>query len=109
MIQVTRRGWVRVVRDRGGVAGFIVRDKEHVHAIYVQEGRRRSGLGRALLTEAKHETGALELWVVEDNGPARAFYEAQGFREVARGRGLGNDEGLADIHLAWRADPKEAT
>lgn len=98
---VTRRGWVRVLRDGPGVAGFIVRDGTWVHALYVAPARRGQGLGGALLAEAKGDAGALDLWVLERNAAARAFYAAQGFREVARGQGAGNDEGLPDILMVW--------
>jgi len=101
LARVTRRGWVRVVRDGSGIVGFIVRDGSRVHALYVAPARRGQGLGGALLAEAKGDAGALDLWVLERNRPARAFYAAQGFREAARGQGAGNDEGLPDILMIW--------
>lgn len=104
---VTRRGWVRIVRDRSGIAAFIVRDGSRVHALYVAPARRGQGHGGALLAEAKADTGALDLWVLEQNARARAFYVAQGFREAARGQGAGNDEGLPDILMIW-SDGEEA-
>jgi GNAT superfamily N-acetyltransferase len=56
-----------------------------VYAIYVLPEEWRSGIGRLLLqTTAAHwcERGATELvlWVLEGNAPARAFYEAMGWR-----------------------------
>ena len=98
---VTRRGWVRIVRDRSGIAAFIVRDGSRVHALYVAPARRGQGYGGALLAEAKGAVDALDLWVLERNVAARAFYAAQGFREAARGQGMGNDEGLPDILMIW--------
>lgn len=99
---VTARGWVRVLRDRAGVAGFIIRDGNHVHALYVAPDRRGQGIGRRLLAEAKARAEMLDLWVLAGNLPARAFYRAQGFREVVQGQGLGNDEGLPDILMMWQ-------
>ena len=99
---VTAHGWVRILRDSSGVAGFIIRDGTRVHALYVAPDRRRQGIGRALLSEAKTRAGMLDLWVLAGNVPARAFYLAQGFREVARGQGAGNDEGLPDILMIWQ-------
>jgi GNAT superfamily N-acetyltransferase len=96
------RGWVRILHDRAGVAGFIIRDGTRVHALYVAPDRRGQGVGRALLAEAKARAGTLDLWVLAGNVPARAFYLAQGFREVARGQGAGNDEGLPDILMIWQ-------
>jgi len=98
---VTLRGWVRILRDPSGVAGFIIRDGTRVHALYVAPDRRGQGIGRTLLTEAKTRAGMLDLWVLAGNVPARAFYLAQGFREIARGEGAGNDEGLPDILMIW--------
>ena len=99
---VTLRGRVRILRDRAGVAGFIIRDGTRVHALYVAPDRQGRGIGRALLTEAKTRTGMLDLWVLAGNLPARAFYLAQGFREIAQGQGAGNDEGLPDILMIWQ-------
>lgn len=101
---VIRWGWVRVIHERGKVAGFLVRDGDILHALYVHPARRGRGLGRALLAEAKAEAGLLRLWVVEANAAARAFYEDQGFVEAARSHGLGNDEGLPDILMVWRGE-----
>ncbi|MFO7757699.1 MAG: GNAT family N-acetyltransferase [Roseovarius sp.] len=99
---VTARGWVRVLRDRAGVSGFIIRDGSRVHALYVAPDRRGQGIGRRLLAEAKARAEILDLWVLAGNVPARAFYRAQGFREVAQGQSAGNDEGLPDILMIWQ-------
>ncbi len=55
-----------------------------LYAIYVRPDRVGSGIGRALLTEsvarcvaAGHER--MLLWVLEENAPARRFYERSGF------------------------------
>lgn len=99
---LTRQGQVRVARVRGRVAGFIIREESRIHALYVAPRWRRRGIGRALLTEAKGAVATLELWVLVANAPARAFYERQGFAEVDRAEGGGNDEGLPDILMIWR-------
>jgi GNAT superfamily N-acetyltransferase len=104
LARVIRWGWVRVIREQGRVAGFLVRDGDILHALYVHPVLRGQGFGRALLAEAKAEAGVLRLWVVEANAAARAFYARQGFVEAARSAGLGNDEGLPDILMVWRGE-----
>jgi len=97
-----RRGWVRLIRSDGQVAGFIVRDGTRVHALYIHVACRRRGLGGHLIAEAKSEVAMLRLWVLQGNVPARAFYVRHGFAEVTRSMGQGNDEGLPDILMTWR-------
>ncbi|NCQ25491.1 MAG: GNAT family N-acetyltransferase [Rhodobacteraceae bacterium CG17_big_fil_post_rev_8_21_14_2_50_63_15] len=99
---VVVKGWVRVVRDPQGVAAFSVCDGAILHALYVHPLRWRQGLGRLLLTQAKSEAPALQLWVLEANLAARQFYLREGFVEVEHGEGMGNDEGLPDIRMIWR-------
>ena len=101
MTRITRAGWVKIIRDPTGTAGFIARDGHRIHALYVDPRRNRTGVGRALLRDAQHSTPYLELWVAEANTPARAFYAAHGFTEVERGCGAGNDEKLAEIRMIW--------
>ncbi len=96
-----RRGWVSVARDSGQVLGFMARAGEDIHALYVARPARGQGIGKALLDHAKARASRLGLWAFEANLRARAFYRREGFREVARGDGAGNDEGLPDIRLEW--------
>ncbi|WP_238987480.1 GNAT family N-acetyltransferase [Roseovarius dicentrarchi] len=109
MAQITRAGWVRMLRDRRGPAAFIARDGAVVHALYVHPRAQRRGMGRTLLEEAKRGQPRLELFVAEANTPARAFYRAHGFAEIARSCGAGNDEHLPDIHMIWHNDRSAET
>ena len=59
-----------------------------------------------MLAEAQAHAGALDLWVLADNLPARRFYRHAGFAEAAHAQGGGNDEGLPDIRMVWHG--KEA-
>lgn len=104
--RVIRWGWVRVLKDGRGVAGFIVRDDCRIHALYVHPERRNRGIGRALLADAKAEVEveALDLWVLEANTEAQAFYGANGFVECGRSPGYGNDEKLPDILMVWTSE-----
>ena len=109
MLKVISRGWVCIARDARGPAGFIARDGARIHALYVHPRARRQGLARALLDDAKTRSPRLELWVLEANSPARAFYARQGFDVAGRSDGAGNDENMPDIHMVWqsreRTDP----
>ncbi|MDZ7709255.1 MAG: GNAT family N-acetyltransferase [Roseovarius sp.] len=104
--RVTWRGRVRVAHVQGRIAGFVLRDGARLHALYVAPNRRGQGVGRALLAEAQAQAGALDLWVLADNLPARRFYRGAGFAEAAHAQGGGNDEGLRDIRMVWHS--KEA-
>jgi ribosomal protein S18 acetylase RimI-like enzyme len=84
-----------VAPAEGAIAGFASagppRDDDlatpiaEVYAVYVDSDRQRHGIGRALMeTATSHLRGLgaseLVLWVFEANAPARAFYEALGWR-----------------------------
>ncbi len=99
--ELIRRGWVSIAREAGQVLGFIAHEGEEIHALYVARPARGQGIGSALIDHAKARASRLGLWAFEANLRARAFYRREGFREVARSDGAGNDEGLPDIRLEW--------
>ena len=87
------RAWV--VEGEGAVRGFVVtgplRGEEtvthtgEIWAMYLDPGSWRRGLGRALMTHAEADLRdrgfeSMALWVLTRNAPARAFYEAVGYR-----------------------------
>lgn len=94
------RGWVDVI-CLPEVAGFIARDGETVHALYIAAAAQGEGHGKALLDHAKANTDRLSLWTFSTNDGARRFYEREGFAPVDRTQGAGNDEGLPDIRYFW--------
>jgi ribosomal protein S18 acetylase RimI-like enzyme len=100
---VIRRGWVSVAYDGARPVGFIVREGSRIHALYVHPKARGRGFGHALLQEAKAEARHLDLYVIQQNRGAWAFYAREGFAEAGRGAGLGNDENLPDIRMIWHA------
>ncbi len=105
ILRLIRRGWVRVLRcGQGGIVGFIARDGETVHALYVDARMRGQGGGGALLAEAKTQHARLVLWTAQANSRARQFYARQGFAEVDRGDGRSNDENLPEIQLIWEKE-----
>jgi len=105
----TWRGRVRVARVQGRIAGFILRRATRVHALHVAPDMRGQGVGRALLSDAQARAGVLDLWVLQANRRARAFYARAGFAEAAQDRrGGGNDEGLPDIRMVWQRGEAQA-
>lgn len=94
-------GWVRVAKSNGKVLGFIARDKEDVHALYVLPEAQDDGVGSALIEDAKSACDALALWSYEANTAATRFYNLRGFIEADRTDGSTNDAGLPDIRFEW--------
>jgi GNAT superfamily N-acetyltransferase len=99
--QIVRRqsssgGGVLVAKSGGRITGFCQygpseEDGEdpalvgHIHRLYVEPARQRTGVGRALLAVAtdrlrQEGTFAATLWVLESDDRARAFYEALGWK-----------------------------
>ncbi len=81
---------VYVFDQDGRIAGFAALDGNELRAIYVDPPAQGAGVGSALLAAAvealrgvRHEQAFL--WVFEDNGLARAFYERHGW-ELVPGR-----------------------
>jgi ribosomal-protein-alanine N-acetyltransferase len=88
---------VSVVIDEGGVvlgfcAAWLIFDELHINTMAIAPHRRRGGLGRQLLQsvlDASRAEGAVlaTLEVRASNLPARALYEAFGFRQAGVRRG----------------------
>jgi GNAT superfamily N-acetyltransferase len=86
--------------------GFVAREGEEVRCLYLAPGARGMGLGKALLDGAKARSDRLSLWAFQANVRAVDFYHREGFAEVARTDGQGNDERLPDLRMVWeRAMP----
>ena len=78
-----------LVFDDGIVKGVIncksVGDEVEICEFYVEPFFKRQGIGRELIQNVIAEAKATQkkrifLWVLEENGSARGFYEANGFR-----------------------------
>lgn len=95
---------VTALRSWRGVHGFLSRDGEIIHALYLSETMRGRGWGARLLDHAKARSDVLTLWAFQANKGARAFYCREGFVEVEETDGAGNDEKLPDVRLEWRRD-----
>lgn len=87
-----------LAEDDDGLAGFVHVRLDHddrwgslVDNLHVRFARKRSGIGRTLITAAaaavteRAERPALYLWVLEQNTAAQGFYAAAGGVQVERG------------------------
>lgn len=88
-------GWVAFGQNRDGLAGT-----GEVYALYVAPASWRLGCGRELLAAAERELqsrgfGAIVLYVLERNAPARTFYRRLGYAED----GSRKNEILAGVEL----------
>lgn len=92
---------VTIAKNWRGVLGFLARDKESVHSLYLAQAARGRGIGKMLLDDAKQKVARLELWAFQQNTRAIAFYTREGFTEVERTDGAGNDEKLPDVRMVW--------
>ncbi len=96
------RGWVTIAQFEGAVVGFAACNQNDLDALYVTQAQRGQGIGSALLEHLKTTRPFLELWTFQANERARDFYLRHGFCEVARTDGKSTDEGLPDVHYAWK-------
>lgn len=76
-----------------------------VEKLYIRPDHQGRGLGRRLLDFAKAQDTELRLWTFERNHIARRFYEANGFAEIDRTDGRGNDEREPDVLYRWWQAP----
>jgi GNAT superfamily N-acetyltransferase len=103
------RGWVTVAEhiDLPTLHGFLARENDYIHALFIAPDKRNSGVGRALIEDAQSKADSLNLWTFEANTGAQRFYLREGFKETARTDGHDNDEGLPDVQFVWqRQAPK---
>lgn len=99
------RGWVTVSASPN-ITGFLARNSDDIHALYIAPDARGQGIGSQLLTDAMQREDHLTLWTFQHNIRAQAFYERHGFAPVERTDGARNDEGLPDIRYHWQRTPQ---
>ena len=68
------------VYDDGIIKGVLEAAEGEVKTLYVEPVFQGEGIGSALLQFAVEQRGAKELWALEKNTRAVAFYAAHGFR-----------------------------
>ncbi len=95
------RGWVTVAEIDWTVSGFMARDGEEIHSLYIADFAQNQGVGQALIADAKTRSDRLSLWTFQANRGAQRFYKREGFEPVEETDGSGNDEGLPDIRFEW--------
>lgn len=102
----TEEVWIAAGPD-GEVVAMMALTSDTVDQLYVVPGWTGHGIGGRLLARAKAQRPCgLDLYTFLANTGARRFYERNGFAEVSRGDGSGNEEGQPDVRYAWRPDPK---
>lgn len=100
--KVMRNDRLWVAEANGAIVGFIGYRAGFIDHLYVDLGRQGRGIGTALLDKAMDEEPMLRLWVFQENGAARRFYERRGFRLVRETDGRDNEEKQPDALLEWR-------
>lgn len=68
-----------VFEDRGELLGFMALVEDFLAALFVRPDRQGSGVGHALLQEARQQGGGLHARVFVENEPAVRFYRRHGF------------------------------
>jgi putative acetyltransferase len=75
--------WGQVVCADDLIVAYIAAKGAHIDQLFVDPDHQRAGLGSALLAAMlEQRLRPATLHVFAENGPARAFYERFGFREV---------------------------
>jgi ribosomal protein S18 acetylase RimI-like enzyme len=108
-----------IAEDGGGVIGFGSCGQQRNQAlidagfnsefgaIYVLRSHQGRGVGRSLLSAMSKELfaaghTAASLWVLRENGPARAFYDKLGGVIVSEKTDEGHDATLIEDAYGWR-------
>jgi len=98
------RGWGTVAEDKGKIVGFLARNGEEIHSLYLTPSARGQGIGQRLLEHTKATALRRSLFAFQANTSACRFYEKNGFVEAGRSDGTDNDENLPDIRYIWRKE-----
>lgn len=96
------RQLVTIAERDGRMVGFMAETPGWIEHLYIAPEARRTGVGTALLGDAKSRSDALQLWCFRDNHPARAFYARHGFAVLEQTNGEGNEQRMPDVRLGWR-------
>ena len=92
---------VTVAERDGRIVGFMAELEGWIEHLYIDAAELRTGVGSALLADAKARNKSLELWCFADNLRGRAFYEKHGFVAVKFTDGASNEAKAPDILYRW--------
>lgn len=92
---------VYVYETDGVLQGFIGLEGAYIAGLFVAQGARSRGVGKALLDFLKTRRQSLHLHVYQKNTRAAAFYRREGFR--VREAGVDGDTGEAEDCMVWSA------
>ena len=98
---VLRHYRVTVAERDGRIVGFMAELDGWIEHFYIDAAQLRSGIGSALIADAKARNESLELWCFADNMRGRAFYEKHGFVAVKFTDGTSNEARAPDILYRW--------
>lgn len=87
------------IADKGSFVGFIGLSADTIEMLFIDAGCRNHGYGSALIDFAKRK-GAVKVDVNEQNPSALKFYEAKGFRVIARDETDGDGRSYPILHLS---------
>lgn len=96
---------VWVAETQGQIAGFMALMDDRLEHLYILSAYQRQGIGSQLLDQARQlSPRRLELYVFQQNTPARSFYTTHGFVEVEYRDGAGSEEQEPDVWCVWTGD-----
>lgn len=91
--------WLALRGER--IVGLLALEASHIDQLYVEPDDQGRGVGSRLLAHAKSlRPAGLSLFTFQRNVPARAFYEARGFRAVRFGVSAA-PESEPDVRYEW--------
>jgi GNAT superfamily N-acetyltransferase len=93
--------WVAETPERK-IIGLLALEADWIDQLYVTTDRQGSGVGSALLDQAKlMRPGRLQLWTFAANAGARRFYQRHGFVATEETDGQNNEEHAPDVRYEW--------
>ncbi|QFT13179.1 GNAT family N-acetyltransferase [Vibrio sp. THAF190c] len=73
-----------VKNESGSIVGFVGTHESKIEMLFILDGVRGQGVGKALLQYAIEHLGATQVDVNEQNPQAVGFYQHMGFKVVSR-------------------------